>query len=704
MQTVILAGGEGTRLRPLTSQTPKPLVRIAGKSPAERLLKQLREAGIRSATLCTHYRAEQLKEALGSRSNGVRLRYVKEEYPLGTAGCVRNAWNGDDVLVLSGDSVCGFDISAILAFHEKSSADVTIVTREVSDPREYGLLTVGDDGRITGFIEKPGYDECLTNLANTGAYVISKEVMKRIPEGEKTDFASDVFPALLAEGKRLFAYTDRTFWHDIGDIPSLLAAQRDILSRDGVENLTEGADIADGTTVSGGSVIEGGASVGGGRIISSLILSGATVASGADICEAVIGENVTAGEGLIMKRFSALGDGCVVGSDVTVGEGARIAPRTKIPDGAIIRSDISDAGYSSLSFGEDGEAKGLHGAEDHLRFGLAVGAALGEENIAIGGIGRGAEAISLGLRAAGVAVYDLGRASFGETVYCARRLECGHFIHVGEEISLLRSSDLTLPRREERKIEQAFNRSAQSAADRPAQKIDGSAASGLYLRHLRSLLPKENQIRASLRTDDFREAEIFSGLWRDGDGEKVSFSVASDRRTVSASTERSVLSYENLVILCCKSYFEKRRSVVLPRRAPLSCEEIAKQYRSSAIRSEGELSLFFCDPIELIFELSAYLSKRGISLDAAVSELPKVVYTRRIIEAPEGLPKIMGEGFGDARAGSDITLENGGARAYVRPLKSGKAVSLYIESVSAEAAGALSEDITRRIRGEAQNR
>lgn len=701
MQTIILAGGEGTRLRPLTVDTPKPLIKILGETAVERLLRNLRSAGVRSATLCTHYLGDVLRETLGTQSHGVRLKYCREEYPLGTAGCVRMAWNGDDVMVLSGDGVCGFDYRAILDFHLGSGADVTIVAREVDDPREYGLMTVSDDMRITGFIEKPGYDDCLTNLANTGAYIISKEIISRIPEGEKVDFAQDVFPKVLAEGKKLCAYKDESFWYDIGDIPSLLRCQRELLEMAGKPSLImPSASIAPDVTVPG-TVIEDGAAVGkGSRAMSSLICEGATVAGGADISEAVIGKNVTAGEGLIMMRFSALGEGCVVGSSVTIEAGARIAPRTKIPDGAIVRTDISEGGFSSLSFSDSGEAHGLFGSADNLRFGAAAGSALKMPEIAIGGNGGSFEALSLGFRSVGVNVYSLQGASLGETVFCARRLGCEYCAYVDENVRLISCHSVGLSRADERKIEQAYNRSV-TVERAHGRLIDGAAISNLYLNHLRELMPESPRIHALLRTENEREAAVFSEMAHDSEGERVTFTIASDRRTVSATTDDAVIPYENLIILCCKAHFQHRRSVVVPPRAPLICDRLAAESRSSVIRASTAahpLSLFCCDPLILIAELTAYLTERGISLTEAVGELPEVVYTKRIIETPEGLPKIMSEGFKGAKAGSDVMVERDGARAFVRPMKSGRAVSLYIESVSQEAAGEISADILRRLK------
>ena len=701
MQTVILAGGEGTRLRPLTADTPKPLIKAAGETAIERLLRHLRRHGIRSATLCVRFGADKIKNALGQEKCGVRLKYSCEQVPLGTAGCVRRAWNGDDVLVLSGDGVIGFDIGGLLANHKKSGADVSIVVRAVGDPREYGLVTVDEGGVITGFLEKPGYDECLTDLANTGVYVISKGIIERIPDGENVDFARDVFPELLKEGKRMCAFEDGGIWHDIGDIPSLLRCQRELLELEGKDCGLCGAD-ASGSVVSGGSFIEEGAAVGpGSRIIGSLIGENACIGRNADICEAVICKNVTAGPGLIMQRYSALGEGCVVGSGVTVCEGARVAPRTKIPDGAIIRTDILSGSFETLSFGEGGEVKGVFGAAGYLRFGMAAGSALGLKAAAVGGSSEALEAVALGLRAAGTAVFRIENASLGETVFCARRLECSHCVFAdGGGLRLISSLRAVLSREEERKTVQAYSRAAE-VGSKAAPLTDGASESRMYIERLKKICPREPKINAAIKTDSGREAEIFTEVMPGGDGEKVTFCIASDRTTVSAVCDSGVIPYEVLTVLACMSYFKARKSVILPKHAPLMCDEAARELKSSVIRGATGgrgLTPFSYDPLELICEVTGYLTREGISLSAAVESLPRVVYTKRVIDTPKGLPKLMREGFEGLRAGEDVMLESGGARAFVRPLKDGRAVRMYIESVSQEAAGELAEDIISRLR------
>ncbi len=710
MQIVILAGGQGTRLRPLTSDIPKPLVRMLGEPVIKRLLSQLFVSGFREATVAGFYLAEKLEESLGTFSNGIKLKYVREETPLGTAGCVRKAWNGtDDVLVVSGDSVCGFDFNRICRHHKKLSADVTIVTHRVADPREYGLVTADDKGRVIGFLEKPGYDSCLTDVANTGTYVISADVISRIPKDEKIDFAIDVFPTLLKEDKRIFSFTEAGMWQDIGDISSLLGCQRELLQHEGLERLIlNGASVSESAIVSAESVVEGGTSIGAEcRVQGSLILSGASVGEGSAVIGAVIGENVTTGRGCRFGELSAIGSNCVIGSAVTVDAGVRIESGVRIPSGAHIRSDVARSGYKPLGFGDFGEASGIEmDAVTALRLGMAISNALGQSEITLGSADSPsgiAQALSLGLRCSGTAVYGLEGASFGETVFAARKLGTAYAVYASDDIRLLRSDRIELARSEERRVEQSFNR-GELIGDKNAPLINAEAASSLYINELKSKLANPVNAKISVKTDNMPEAviaaEVFGSV-ADNSGESLEFVIASDRKSVFCSAEGRIVPYEKLMLIACRHWFSKRLNVRLPQRAPLSCDDYAKSEGQTVTHVSAsddlELSPFSFDPLMLIAEVLSYLSDRSISLSAAAAELPDIVYTRRTVEVGAELPKLLRRDFAGLRQGKDIVIDSSGAKAYVRPLKSGRALAMYVESVSQEAANAVCEDVIKRL-------
>ncbi len=714
LQVVILAGGEGTRLRPLTCDIPKPLVRLLGVPVIERLTALLHDCGMERATVADFYLADKLEKNLGESSNGVSLCYVREDVPLGTAGCVRRAWNGkDDVLVVSGDSVCGFDFAGIARFHSEKNADVTIVTHRVADPREYGLVTADEDGRVTGFLEKPGYDFCLTDVANTGTYVISKEVMNRIPPDEKIDFAKDVFPQLLAENKRLYSIDVGGIWHDIGDIPALLRCQAELLGLEGRNSLVLGSSasqIGDGSVIGANSVIEDGVCMGSDcRVQGACLLSGSIIGDGTSLIRCVVGENAVIGRGCSLGEFSAVGSGCVLGSAVTVDSGVRIAPDVKIPSGTHVRADVSSRGYTPLSLGENGAAEGIAlDAVSAMRLGMAVSKALGIKKITVGSLKADSgvcQAVSLGLRAAGTAVYLSDGASFGQTLFVSRALGTDYFLYVRDGIRIINSGRIELARSEERKIEQCYNR-GELFADGLAQITQLGASYEAYRQELKRIMPRALNAAVSFEGTDAADCRLFKELADDSayrGGEKIEFYTADEGGRLECRLDGERVCHESLIILACCSRFTKGEGVLLPYWAPSCCEELAEKYSAEVTRvypsDKTEIPLFFFDPLMLAAELLGYIARRNISMKKALGELPQTVYLSRTVKSLSNLPRLLHEDFSDLKraSGTDIVLNSSGARAYIRPKKSGKALSLYIEASSAEAADSICEDVFRRL-------
>ena len=460
--------------------------------------------------------------------------------------------------------------------------------------------------------------------------------------------------------------------------------------------------------VSAESVIEGGASVGAEcRVQSSLILSGASLGEGSTVTNSVIGENVTTGRGCRFGELSAIGSGCVIGSAVTVDSGVRIENGVRIPSGAHIRSDISAGGYKPLSFGDFGEAEGIEeSAVNAIRLGMAISKALDIRDITLGYISGSesmAQAVSLGLRTEGTAVYSLQNAAFGETVFSARKLGTKYAIYISEDVRLLRSDRIELARSEERRVEQSFNR-GELGGMKNAPEINAEAASSLYIKELKSRVSAPIRAKITLKTDNMPEAVIFTKVFGDisrNEGENLEFFAASDRMSVFCSAEGRIIPYEKLVLIACRHWFSKRLNVRLPQRAPLSCDDYARLEGQTVTHVSAsddlELSPFSYDPLMLIADVLGYLADRSISLNAAAAELPEIVYTRRTVEVGEALPKILRRDFADLRRGRDIVLDSDGAKAYVRPLKSGRALAMYVESVSQEAANAVCDDIIKRL-------
>lgn len=233
MKAVLMAGGEGTRLRPLTCDIPKPMARLCGRPIMEYIIELLSEHNVRSTVVTLRYLPHIIKNHFSSGSfAGVDLEFIEENTPLGTAGSVKNAAKGfeDDFIVISGDALCDFSLTEAMKFHKKNNATATIVVTHIDDPREYGLVRTDGSSRISGFVEKPCFAQAVTDLANTGIYILSPEVLKLIPDNEKHDFAKDVFPAMLEQNIPIYTYEADGYWCDIGDINSYISSQMDMLN------------------------------------------------------------------------------------------------------------------------------------------------------------------------------------------------------------------------------------------------------------------------------------------------------------------------------------------------------------------------------------------------------------------------------------------------------------------------------------------
>ncbi|MGH2933969.1 MAG: nucleotidyltransferase family protein [Gaiellaceae bacterium] len=283
---VVLAGGEGRRLRPLTERVPKPMLPLLGRPLLSYTFDSLAAAGVERAVLACGYLPDHVHGHYGHRYDGISLEYVHEREPLGTGGGIRFAAGGADrtFLALNGDTVREAQISALLDFHRETHAEATVLLVRVPDPARYGLVRVGDDGRVRGFLEKPSPEQIDTDLVNAGVYVLEPGVLDLIPPGRAVSIERDVFPLLVERGT-LFGLCLPGYWLDIGTPASYLQAHVDLLERSGGVELAAGAEISAGAEVvppviaADGAVVEAGARLGphaylahGARLCASSVL------------------------------------------------------------------------------------------------------------------------------------------------------------------------------------------------------------------------------------------------------------------------------------------------------------------------------------------------------------------------------------------------------------------------------------------------
>ncbi|MFD5761844.1 sugar phosphate nucleotidyltransferase [Streptomyces sp. NPDC127044] len=369
-EAILLVGGKGTRLRPLTVNTPKPMVPAAGVPFLTHQLARARAAGVEHIVLATSYLAEVFEPYFGDGSGlGLHIEYVTEEEPLGTGGAIRNVAarlrSGPDepVLIFNGDILTGLDIRALVATHETTGADVSLHLTRVEDPRAYGLVPTDATGRVTAFLEKPQTpEEIVTDQINAGAYVFRRSVIDTIPAGRPVSVERETFPELLATGAHLQGMVDSTYWLDLGTPQAFVRGSADLVlgrapspavpGRCGDRLVLPTARVAPDAKLTGGTVVGDGARIGeGARITGSTILSGAVVEPGAAPAptriragavvepggvnpDSLIGTRAHIGERTILSG-AVIGDGAVVGPDNELREGVRVWCDAKIPAGAL---------------------------------------------------------------------------------------------------------------------------------------------------------------------------------------------------------------------------------------------------------------------------------------------------------------------------------------------------------------------------------
>ena len=509
MKAVVMAGGEGTRLRPLTINRPKPMVSLVDRPVIQHIIELLKFHGITDIIITVQYLANNIQDYYGDGSgHGVNIVYSLEEVPLGTAGSVKNAEHllDEPFLVLSGDALTDFNLTEIIAHHVATKAMATITLTRVQNPLDYGLVITDEGGNVRQFLEKPSWGEVFSDTVNTGIYVLNPEVLAYIERGKNTDWSKDVFPRMLHKGDTLQGYIASGYWTDVGTIEEYMRACGDYLS--GRVNLPRighniggdiwvdgDAEIAPDAQLHGPIYLGHGAKIKGGVIIHgpSVIRDYTIIDAGANIDRSIIWRNSYIGEraelrGAIVLRQSnirqraTLFEGVVIGDGVQIGAGAVIQPNVKIwpskevDEGATVSASIiwGSQGRRVL-FGRYG-VTGLVNIEITPEFCAKLGAAFGATlpRGATVTINRDAHytprmlkrAIVAGLPSAGINVCDLESVPIPVARYFTQASGAVGGVHVRlspydsrvVEVKFFDERGLDITTANERKIENTFFR------------------------------------------------------------------------------------------------------------------------------------------------------------------------------------------------------------------------------------------------------
>lgn len=511
MKAVIMAGGEGSRLRPLTIRRPKPMVPVVDRPAIVHIMELLKKHGITEVIITLQYLAPVVQEYLGDGVNyGMKIHYTVEDSPLGTAGSVRQGieWLDDTFLVISGDALTDFDLTAAITYHQQKKSTATIILKRLPNPLEYGVVIIDDDGRVRQFQEKPSWGEVFSDTVNTGIYILEPKIFEYYEAGHAFDFSNNLFPILLEKGDPMYGYVAEGYWCDIGTIPDYMKASADYLHGDvnlpriGTETepgsgiwVEEDVEIDRDAQITGPVFLGAGAKIKAGVIIRgpAVIRDVTIVDSKATIDRAIIWRNCYIGEraeirGAIIqtkvnvKAHAMIFEGAVIADETILGEGAVIRPNVKIwpakdiESGATISTSIiwGSQGRRAL-FGRWG-VTGLVNVDLTPEFAAKLGAAYGGvlPKGAIVTVNRDSHytprmikrALIAGLPSAGINVLDIRSVPTPVARYYTRAIGAAGGVHVRlspfdarvVDIKFFDRRGLDLDKATERKIEGLFFR------------------------------------------------------------------------------------------------------------------------------------------------------------------------------------------------------------------------------------------------------
>ena len=509
MKAVVMAGGEGSRLRPLTVSRPKPMAPIVGRPVMEHILYLLKSHGITDVVVTVQYMASAIEDYFGDGANlGMKIAYSREETPLGTAGSVKNDEEllQEPFLVISGDALTDFDLTAIITSHRRRRAMATLTLAHVANPLEYGVITTNDSGHIEKFLEKPSWGEVFSDTINTGIYVLDPKIFSYFEKDKPFDFSQELFPMMLKKGDPIYGYIAEGYWCDVGNLAEYMRANADILQGrvklpmpgediGGGVWVEEGVDVASSAQIYGpayighnarirdGVIVHGPSCVGSYTILDdhaqvdrSVIWNNSYIGERAELRGALVGASTSVKSRAVMFEGAVIGDHSVINENAIVQPGVKIWPNKEIETGAVITSSIiwGSAGRRAL-FGRYG-VTGLVNVDltpdFAARLGAAYGAALPKGSVVC--VNRDAHktprmikrAIISGLPSAGINVHDLEDVPLPVARYYVRTTDAAGGVHIRLspfdprvlDIKFFDQNGQDISKNTERKIENLFFR------------------------------------------------------------------------------------------------------------------------------------------------------------------------------------------------------------------------------------------------------
>jgi len=762
MKAIIMAGGQGVRLRPLTCSVPKPLAKLCGRPVVHYILDLLDLHNFTEAVFTLGYKGEQIEDLFETgRYKGINLSFSSEDTPLGTAGCVRRAVGTryiasaradtadtmygvptEPILVISGDALCDFDLTAAMEYHKANNAAATIITKQVDDPREYGLVLADDSGKITGFSEKPSYLGCIADAANTGVYILSPKVLELVPDNAQCDFARDVFPAMLQRAMSLFAYEESGYWCDIGDFSTYKQSQLDMMK--GENFIGQNVNIGENCDITS-SIIGANVTIGNNvKLRKSVILDNVFISDGVTVNEAIICAGSKLLHSASVYEDAVIGENCLIGREAIIHGGVRVWNEKSIPNGANVTKDIKYGSKSEIELSDEGD--GNHASvitgetnteitpEFCATLGAALAAVVGEGNPSAGRHGSASiavacegdnasiamkQAVTAGISGAGADVFDLSSATLPQLIYAAKMLDCSAIARIKcsifTKIEIFGRGGLPLTRLEERRFEAALSRGEFKNADRNSFGEIQSFMNfeTVYNSMLSRYARFKSNYRVKVNSENKSLVPVFDSISSPrGEMLVVTLTDGGSKAEIYTQSNNKV-DYEQLVLIATASLVQSGLDVALPHEFSSSADMIAKSharrihryFRCSNDSSDAyarELALrqaFLHDGAILALNVLEYLSRNSVTIENAVKALPHFACERREVQIncpPQRIiSRLCKSGCGN---GEGVLINENHGNILIRSGKRGKSLFLVAQGLSSETAAELCDNTEKMIK------
>lgn len=762
MKAVIMCGGVGSRLRPLTETTPKPLIRLMNVPILTAIVSRLTLAGIKDISLALGYRAQDIIEFCERKPFDAMLHYYTEEKPLGTAGGVKNCLHdcSETVLVLSGDNVFDIDLKAAAEYHRLSGADATIIGVRVKDPREYGVIVTDEDQNIVSFQEKPSWENAADNLINTGIYLIEPEIIKMIPENTAFDFSDGLFPELLRQHKKFKCWQTDAFWGDIGEFEAYLQLTQEILREhtddfpyQGTLYLNDTTD-AKGNTVIAPSLIGDKAVFGKNNTVGPFAVIGknltledgctlnkcvigddAKIESGTELSGAVVDDGVRLRTNCVIERNAVLGYGTEIGRFSRVTSESKIWPGRKISAENVISGEVFYETPEKIEtdvYGVTGKIFSQLSLSDAVKLGQALASEKTMERIGVGCDGTGKSELYKsvmisGVRSCGVICYDFEHIIKAQAWFYSAYCNLDAFVYISVcdlsvNFSFFGKNGLPVTPKTARNVNNNYRYSSfdycyeEPGVDLFRMNLLSTAYTAALHKTLNCNISKQ-KIRIECENKVLREYlnDFFCKLGAADAPGGIQFLINAEGTDMYCIQNEIFYSSERIRAALCELSFAQGKDVIIREDAVGEIDKIASKYKQKAIRllennENPEITdrafldnLWNFDAVFLCVKLLSVIVSANISIEELLSVQNDFVLRKRIVEldCPPEKIRTMIEETG-AKKGSPLEhfyiYHNSKGTARIRQLGNENRLKILVEAADTETAKEMAGELLSKFK------